>query len=174
MSNNTKRFLVILSIAFMLFVAVFLGALLAVNFYEPQIKVLLENRQGWDSSQIIGGGGLIVEGNIAGVEEDLLTIETKPPENPFIEWQKEMTFSITDDTEIVLGEWKDTHEIIEEQNRFFQENPEISQIQYNFLKETIAGIDDLEIGKYALIVPEMDDPDLEHLVADKIIIGKAR
>jgi|GEM_PF-5804874 len=174
MGEKTKRISIIIGTAAVLFLAAFLGALLAFQSYEPQIKVLLEDRAEWDGSQAIEGAELIIYGTVAKLDGDLLTVETEPPENPFIEWQKELTVSVTENTEIVFGEWKTTHEIIEEQSRFFQENSDLSQFQYNFLKETVADFDDLEIGRNILMVPEMDDPDSEYLKAAKIIIGKPR
>lgn len=174
MNKKIKSVSIIIGAAVILFFATFLGSFLAFQSYEPRIKVLLEDYAEWDISQAVEGEEFLVYGSVAGINGDLLTLETKPPENPFVEWQKEITFSVTGDTEIVLGEWKKAHEIIEEQDGLLQEGFGSDQFQYSPLKETFASFNDLEIGRNILVALDMEEKDSEYLEAKKIIIGKTR
>jgi len=172
--KNIKLIGILLGSALIIFLAGFLGSIFAIKSFEPQIKLFLQAKEDTDNGLTVINGILTVSGKITGINDNIITIETEPPEDPFGDWYKEIKVKVDKETVIVLGEW-DFQAIAEEQMKLLQGEKNSFQLSYGFLKQTPITFEEIEIGRIIIVVPaENISTSGQQIEAARIIVGKAR
>jgi len=154
MQEKNKFIGIIVGAGLVLFFAGFSGSFFAIKSFEPQVKIMLQRQESTKGLSGVTAEIFTLSGKLLEKRDNLIVIETEPPKDPFIEWQKEIEFAVNKNTVIVLGEWDgETQTLIETPIAFGQ----------------------LELGRIVIVVPSDDvswagnTPE-----AEKIIVGKPR
>lgn len=162
MQEKIKIVGIIFGAALILFLAGFLGSILALKSFEPEVKLLVARQSiGANILNIIDGVPTL-SGKVVKINGNVITIETEPPQDPFFKWQKEMEIVVDEDATITSGSWKSMAEAVS------------SNFSYASLKEAPMTIGEIELGRIVIVVPSGGSVASGRIETRKIIVGALR